>query len=164
MGYHGTCLRDIWNDFYYFKLLFVTSVKWYHRHFFDLSLSGCHSLHLYQCSLSISVKLTTKKQKNCPKPRANLVSDVRQMTQFFLFLGSFPLSKTGMQGKTVSDRHSERKTNKQQHCLTLSSDTNNLITACVTQRKYKRITILFFDFMTPWNGWCSYDSSGFRPV
>lgn len=103
-------------------------------------------------------------KKNCPKPRANLVSDVRQMTQFFLFLGSFPLSKTGMQGKTVSDRHSERKTNKQQHCLTLSSDTNNLITACVTQRKYKRITILFFDFMTPWNGWCSYDSSGFRPV
>lgn len=93
-----------------------------------LWLYSCHSLHLYHCSLPISVKLT----KNCPKPRANLVRDVRQMTQFFMFLGSFPLSKTGMQGKTCQ-RGTEREKqaamslpgivfwHKQAgHCLTMS--------------------------------------------
>lgn len=149
--HRGAGFRHIWKEF---QLLCVMSFKWYLRHLFGLWLSSCHSLHLYQCSLSISVRLT----KNCPKLRANLVTEMseRWPSSSCFWVHSL-CQKLGCRGKHVREALPQRKTTSNVtalHCL-LTPTVWSLLVNVSPKKKYKRELL----------SWCcSSDSSGFRPV
>lgn len=132
--------------------------KWYLRHFLLVYIA---------VTAYISISVASKsRQKICPKPRANLVTEMsdRWPTSSCFWVHSL-CQKLECMGKHVREALRERKTSKQQcHCLTLSSDTDDLaiVSKCVTKKIQQRDTVLFFDFMTTPNFCYSSDSAGFR--
>lgn len=119
--------RLIWKEF---QLLSVMTFKWYPRHLFGFWLSQLSRL----TSLSAVPLYFGQTDKNWPKPRTNLVTEMLERwpssSCFWVHSLCQKRKKNGIQGKM-----SVRKNNKQCQSLTSFSDTNNLISVCKSVTK-----------------------------